>query len=814
MSKRTLVPCPEGKTVRRAMAAIVLLAAIIGAWPAGDLWAQSAQELHKSALRALRLGEDYEAIKLLSRAIGMNPRNSRYYNDRGVAFKRSGNIEQAMADYSKALEIDPHFGGALNNRGVALLLREDYDGAIQDFTRALETQRNDARLLGNRAMAYHKKGDVAKALADFEKAAVGGNRDPKVFVSWAECLLSKDERNEAIRVYKKALQMADEPGLRKELEETLSKMTGVAPVSGSDDNPSTGGRARRHVRSSVARAVVETIQVGRGKDEPRTATATSTGSGGKVDAEGSDLPICKVSSRVLQVVEARAREHVAARLSGPMTEIFRQGLWFLAEPDVAKALIRFEDVQKLAQRQRNDMGAAWCQVEINRIHSRTGRPSDPYNELRKALDLFNRSQAKEEAVITLLVMAALSRKAGRTHESTEFCTAATKKIAELRIPDQAPVLAEEPAAPSGRDDEHRNSPVAAAPPTESATSEASKPLGPQDQKKDPSRSSSVETKSRPVPADPGTVESPQKTQSVAISPPRQTRTAASPAPGIDPSTFSAARELPLPQIAKTDIPDRKADKKRSHRSGRRSEPESESPRRAASDSSSTRSFKSIGDLLAQLKAFKARNDEEEMAKVLAQLGEHYLRQGNDDRALHSFTAALGLIQKLGRTDGRERLLLNIGSVRERKGDLAPALENYSHALFLSGKAGVPPKGDSVRAKVESSALKMGLKPGPIIDAFTALWQARYGHSQASETDALCRIGKLLESSGRYTDSLAYMERAKASVLADNARLYHKTGKVRQAEKAQSEALEFFRRVDYSRYLQMKHQSRPAETRLR
>ncbi len=883
MSKSTFVPCPEGKIMHRMVAAVVLLLAMIGALPESNLWAQSAPELYKTALRALRLGEDYEAIKLLSKAIGVSPRNSRFYNDRGVAFKRSGNIEQAMADYSKALEIDPDFAGALNNRGVVLLLKGDYDGAIADFTRALGTQKHNARLYSNRAMAYHKKDELTKALADFEKAAAGGNRDPRAYVSWAECLLSKGDRNEAVKIYRRALQMANEPGLRRELEETLTKMTGAATVSGSDEPSSSGRRSRRHVPSDVARAVVEAVQAGSGTDSPRIDVGTSTESRGKVDSAGSELSVCRIPTRVLQVLETRAREHVVAGLSPPIAEIFRQGLWFLAEPDTAKALIRFEDVQKLAQRRRHHLGAAWCQVEISRIHHRTDSQAVSNQDLGKALDLFSRSGANEEAVITLLVMAARSSKAGRSHEAGEFCSRAAQKIAELRIPDQAPALAKEPAAQTPVDDEKPKLPRSAAPPLESSTKKGSECIGTADQKRPPLRSSSDEPKPSPVPADDSTVESPKNAESLKkpACPPKIMP--ARPPGGVDPSAFSAARELKVPAIPKRDVSDPGIDKKSTHRTGlpaaatndriglglprtpirgrsasapmagedgstqirnpgdhrgrtatksgdeagsedRSSRPEKHSSHsstrqepeidRVSSGSASKEPARVISELLTRLKTLKARNEEEEMATVLEKLGEHYLRRGNDDRALHCLTAALGLMQKLGLTKGRERLLVGIGSVQERRGDLAPALENYSHAVFVSGSTRAPLPSNSAKAKTRAVAEKMGLKSESVLDAFNMLWKARYQDTQASETDALYCIGKLLEKAGRYDDSLGYLERSTASMLADKARLYHKTGKARQAERAQAEALEFFRRVDYSRYLQMKHQSRPAQTRLR
>ena len=40
-------------------------------------------------------------------AIAINPKDAVAYNDRGVAYEKTGNIDGALADYSKAIELDP-----------------------------------------------------------------------------------------------------------------------------------------------------------------------------------------------------------------------------------------------------------------------------------------------------------------------------------------------------------------------------------------------------------------------------------------------------------------------------------------------------------------------------------------------------------------------------------------------------------------------------------------------------------------------------------------------------------------------------------
>ena len=68
----------------------------------------------------------------------MNPNEYKYFNDRGVAYKRLGDLEKALADYNKSLEINPHYTNALNNREVVYLEQGHYDQALTDFNEALK----------------------------------------------------------------------------------------------------------------------------------------------------------------------------------------------------------------------------------------------------------------------------------------------------------------------------------------------------------------------------------------------------------------------------------------------------------------------------------------------------------------------------------------------------------------------------------------------------------------------------------------------------------------------------------------------------
>ncbi len=58
------------------------------------------------------------------------------YANRGIAYGKKGQYDQAISDYNKALEINPRDALAYNNRGLAYLRNGQYDKAWEDVYKA------------------------------------------------------------------------------------------------------------------------------------------------------------------------------------------------------------------------------------------------------------------------------------------------------------------------------------------------------------------------------------------------------------------------------------------------------------------------------------------------------------------------------------------------------------------------------------------------------------------------------------------------------------------------------------------------------
>jgi tetratricopeptide (TPR) repeat protein len=91
------------------------------------------------------------AIFYFSKAIEINPKDAKAYNNRGLAYDKKGEHDLAISDYTKALEIDPGDGMAYDNRGAAYFEKGEYEQAILDYSKAIEINPRDAVVYNNLA---------------------------------------------------------------------------------------------------------------------------------------------------------------------------------------------------------------------------------------------------------------------------------------------------------------------------------------------------------------------------------------------------------------------------------------------------------------------------------------------------------------------------------------------------------------------------------------------------------------------------------------------------------------------------------------
>src|SRR6266699_2116803 len=93
----------------------------------------------------------------------IDPLPANAYISRGLARKKQGDLEGALADWERAIEIHPGLAAAYINRGYVRLAKGDTQGALSDWSRAAAIDPNLADAFANRGALLQEMGDVEGA---------------------------------------------------------------------------------------------------------------------------------------------------------------------------------------------------------------------------------------------------------------------------------------------------------------------------------------------------------------------------------------------------------------------------------------------------------------------------------------------------------------------------------------------------------------------------------------------------------------------------------------------------------------------------
>ena len=126
------------------------------------------------------------------------------FTNRGLAYKKKGQGDRAIADFSEAIRLKPDFVFAFNNRGNAYYSKGQFDRAIEDYDEAIRLNPDLAEAFSNRGNVYRKKGQFDRAIEDYDKAIHLKPDDGQVFANRGLTYEKKGEPSQALRDFKKA----------------------------------------------------------------------------------------------------------------------------------------------------------------------------------------------------------------------------------------------------------------------------------------------------------------------------------------------------------------------------------------------------------------------------------------------------------------------------------------------------------------------------------------------------------------------------------------------------------------------------------
>jgi tetratricopeptide (TPR) repeat protein len=152
----------------------VLACAVLGAVFAVAAHAQDSKkevdDLMRQGQQLMSKGQPRDAIRMLGKAIELDPTRSELYMLRSRARDSSGRFEEALQDASKYIELEPKDEYGYLNRARVFLSLDQPEKALEDANKAIELKPEEPDGYYRRADAYSAMNKDAEAKADEAKA--------------------------------------------------------------------------------------------------------------------------------------------------------------------------------------------------------------------------------------------------------------------------------------------------------------------------------------------------------------------------------------------------------------------------------------------------------------------------------------------------------------------------------------------------------------------------------------------------------------------------------------------------------------------
>lgn len=110
------------------------------------------------------------AIEACTSIIFLDPHNDGAFVNRGIAYRRLGDLDRAIRDYAEAIRLNPRAADAFNNRGNVFRARDQFELALRDYDEAIRLNPRYAHAYNNRGIIFLELGNLGRAVADFDHA--------------------------------------------------------------------------------------------------------------------------------------------------------------------------------------------------------------------------------------------------------------------------------------------------------------------------------------------------------------------------------------------------------------------------------------------------------------------------------------------------------------------------------------------------------------------------------------------------------------------------------------------------------------------
>jgi protein O-mannosyl-transferase len=168
--------------------------------------------LAMSFLTVKQIGVWKNGLSLWSNVIEKSPEGYFPYLNRGELLFKSGQLDEALADFDRAIAVVPSFYPLFNRLGIAYGGNGSYDKALVCFNKSLAINPNDDMAHYYRGYTYSFLNQYNRAMEDYNKAIELNQGNAQAYVQRGILHLKTGNRESAFPDFQKGCDLGDEEG--------------------------------------------------------------------------------------------------------------------------------------------------------------------------------------------------------------------------------------------------------------------------------------------------------------------------------------------------------------------------------------------------------------------------------------------------------------------------------------------------------------------------------------------------------------------------------------------------------------------------